>query len=250
MIKDNWKNIKKLFLISLSSLLLLGCAKKQEIQLYYNLDQNRSVGTHEIVRIDKIDNRHNVYKFRPFDRISMTIYGQPEYSTSKDGVLIDKRGYANLPIVGKIKVSNLSESRASAKIQRLIRKNIVDAIVVVENPDKKIYVIGDVNKPGPVKLVSGDIALIRAIGSAGGFRDTANKDVIYIVHKMGREAILERVSLSGINSLQDSFKYLVPGDIVYVAPNSIKLINMGPMQTLKVIGGAMAPFGTVKNIVD
>jgi polysaccharide export outer membrane protein len=242
--------MKKWLLISISSLLLIGCAKKQEIQMFYQLDENRTIGAHEVIKIERLDNRRKTYRFRPFDRITMTFYGQPEYSTPKEGVLIDRRGYAALPIVGRVRVAGLSESYASKKIQRLIRKSIVDAIVVVENPDKKVYVIGDVNKPGPIKLVSGDIALIRAIGSAGGFRDTANKDVIYIVHKRGREARLERVSLSGVSALQDSFKYLVPGDIVYVAPNSIKMINMGPMQTLQIIGGAMAPFGAVKSVVQ
>ena len=236
-------------LVGLSVVVFLaGCADKQELVLFHSLDQNRTVGTGGVVTSEVIENKRNVYRFRPFDKIAMTIYGQPEYSTPENGVLIDKRGYANLPMVGKVKVAGLSESKASAKIQRLVRKNIVDAIVTVENPDKKVFVIGDINKPGPVKLQSGDITLLRAISSAGGFRDSANKDVIYIIHKKGSEATLERVSLSGYNSLQDSFKNLVPGDIVYVAPNSAKLMEIGPVKTMQIVGSSVLPVATVHSL--
>ena len=238
----------KWLLVAISIVFMSGCVKKQEIELYHNLDEDRGVGVHEVISTEAISSKQSVYKFRPFDKIAMVIYGQPDYSTSPDGVLIDKRGYANLPMVGKVKVSGLSESRASSKVQKLVRKTIVDAIVTVENPDKKVFVIGDVNKPGPIKLRAGSIALLRAISSAGGFSDTANKDVIYIVHKAGKDATLERVSLTGLNSLQDSFKNLVPGDIVYIAPNSAKLIDMGPMKTIQIISGAILPVATVHSL--
>jgi polysaccharide export outer membrane protein len=240
--------MKKLLFFALAVVSITGCVKKQELVLFNHLDQNRTVGSHEVVSTELINTKHNVYKFRAADRIAMTIYGQPEYSTAKEGVLIDNRGYANLPMVGKVKVAGLSESKAASKIQALIRKNIVDAIVTVENPDKKVFVIGEINNPGPIKLQAGDITLLRAIGSAGGFKDSANKDVVYIMHKKGSEATLERVSLTGEYSLQDAFKSLVPGDIVYVAPTSAKLIEIGPMKTMQIISSSIVPVATIRGM--
>jgi len=230
--------------------LFFGCAKRQEVILYNSLDTNKTTGKDDFIRAVTIDSSHTVYRFRPFDRVAMVIYGQPEYSTPAQGVLIDKKGYANLPVVGKVKVAGLSESKATDKVQRLVRKDIVDAIVTVENPSKKVYIIGEINKPGSVKLDAGDITLLRAIGSAGGFRDTANKDTVYIVHKVKNKATLERVSLSGKNSLKNSFKKLVTGDIVYVAPTGVKLMEIGPVKTMQIIGQAMLPIATINNMSD
>jgi len=227
-----------------------GCASKQEIELFHQLDQNRSVGEHRLVATQNVHSRYYVYRFRPFDRLAVTVYGQPELSTPPGGVLIDAKGVASLPMIGAVSVGGLSESQASAKIQALMRKYVVDAVVVAENPDKKVFVIGDVNRPGPVKLSSGQIALLRAIGSAGGFRDTANRDTIYLVRNRNGKATLKRLSLSGEQSLRDAFETLIPGDIVYVAPNSAKIVNIGPMQTLKIIGDALSPFAAMKTITD
>jgi polysaccharide export outer membrane protein len=179
----------------------------------------------------------------------MTIYGQPESSTRPSGVLIDGAGYATLPIVGRIHVAGLNESSASRKIQRLVKRYDTEAIVIVENPNKTLFVIGDVKKPGTVKLTSGQITLLRAIGSAGGFQDTANRDVVYLVRQRGTTAKLTRLSLSSRRSLRDAFYVLVPGDIVYVAPNSAKMVELGPMSTLKIIMGSLAGVSAVKAIV-
>ena len=228
-----------------------GCASKNELELFHELDQNRSSkGENKYLSSSYVTKSNYVYRFRPLDRIAMIVYGQPEFSTPKEGVLIDRRGYAPLPVVGRVRVAGLSESEASRKLQSLIRRYVVDAVVVAENPQKQVFVIGDVKRPGPVRLLSGQMAMIRAIGSAGGFRDTANRDAIYLVRKKGNKATLTRLSLSGRESLKTSFLTLIPGDIVYVAPNTTKAVNMGPMQTLGIIGKALSPFAAAKTIIE
>ena len=233
----------------ISLVLLAGCASKNELELFHTLDQNRTEES-RVVATRGVGESSYVYRFRPFDRISMLVYGQPEYSTPKNGVLIDRRGYATLPVIGRVKVAGLSEAEAGRKIQRMIRKYVVDAVVVAENPQKLIYVIGNVRKPGPVKLQAGRIAMLRAIGAAGGFSDAANRQAVYLVRKKGGQARLTRLSLSGEESLQNAYITLIPGDIVYVAPNTIKTVNMGPMQTLGIIGRALTPFASTKALLE
>jgi len=233
--------------LAIVSILLLGCTSKQEIELFHQLDENRTKGEDKVVSINYINSSYQEYFFKPKDRILVTVFGYPDLQMPSSGVLIDSRGYAPIPLIGRVKVAGLSEERAAKKIERLFKKYRNDIVVNVENPNKEIYVIGEVNRPGPIKLMSGRKALLPAIASAGGFRDTANKDVVYVVKKYGDEVRLKRVSLTGKNSLSNSFIYLTNGDIVYVAPNTIKMINMGPIQTLKVIEGAMSPIGTINS---
>ena len=227
--------------------IVAGCASKQEIELFHQLDENRTKGVDKEVAVSYVSHKYREYFFKPKDRILVTVFDYPELQMPQSGVMIDSRGYAPIPLIGRIKVAGLSEEAAARKIERLFKKYRNDIVVNVENPNKEIYIIGEVNKPGPLKLVTGRKALLKAIASAGGFRDSANKDVVYIVKKYGDEVRLQRVSLTGKNSLKNSYIYLTTGDIVYVAPNSIKMINMGPMQTLKIIEGAMAPVGVIRS---
>jgi len=244
------REVKSIYSVLLVVMIgVVGCSSKSELELFHALDQNRTSQS-QLVTDQQVGQSSYVYRFRPFDRIAMLVYGQPEYSTPKAGVLIDRSGYATLPVIGRVKVAGLSEAEAGRKIQRLIRQYVVDAVVVAENPQKLVYVIGNVRKPGPVKIAAGQIAMLRAIGAAGGFSDAANREAVYLVRKKGGKARLTRLSLSGEDSLQNAYVTLIPGDIVYVAPNTIKTVNMGPMQTLGIIGRALMPFASTKTLVE
>ena len=147
--------------------LISGCVPKNEVEIFYALDKNKTK-ENQIVTYEEIESSNYIYKFKPFDRIAINVYNYPTYNTPPEGVLIDKRGYATLPIIGRVKVAGLTEYQASKKIQRLMRKEIVDVYVVAENPAKQIYIMGEVNNPGPYKLLRSQIALLKAIATAGG----------------------------------------------------------------------------------
>lgn len=230
---------------------MLGCSTKRELRLFNDLDQNQTeTNKTRILSSKKVLAKYSSYIIRPHDRLQVNVYGYQELNTPKSGILIDSSGRAILPLVGRVRVSGMTEASASQKIQRLMRGQISDIIVSVEVPNKVVYVIGDVTKPGSIKLSSGKIVLLRAIASAGGFKDTANKDTIYLVRQSKGKAKLIRLSMSSSDSLANAFKMLLPGDIVYVSPNSTKLINMGSMQTLKIIGSALSPFAAVNSLVN
>ena len=250
-LKEN-KNIGIAFA---SIIILSGCASKQELLLFNDLDANNTqVDSSEVLATETLTGTSHPYIIKPYDRLSIKIYGAFENDSNQmpeNGALVDEKGYVIVPIAGKVKVANLTESEASAKIQKKIRKTIVDAIVAVEVPNKTVYVLGDVKKPGPVKLTNGgEMPLLSAIGAAGGFMDTGAKNAIYVVRKEGSKAGLVKLSLSGQNSLTNSFKMLKPGDIVYVAPNSAKVTSMSKLEVLRAIGTGLTPITTAKALAD
>jgi len=242
-------------LIGYFSLILLiflfsGCASKKELLLFHDLDkENINADSSVVLSQERIKNIKKPYVIKKYDRVVVKIYGSFDSSissgTAPDGSsMIDENGYAILPIVGRVKLAGLTESQASIKIQKLMRKNIVDVIASVEVPNKVVYVIGDVNKPGAIKLYNGQTPLLSAISAAGGFKDTGSKESVYIVSQSDNRAKLTKISLSSINSLSNSFRMLNPGDIVYIAPNSAKTVKMSKLETMQMIGTAMSPIAT------
>jgi polysaccharide export outer membrane protein len=236
-------------LLSLAGVFVIsGCVPKKEVEIFHELDKNKTI-ENQIVTYEEVENKSYIYRFKPFDRIAVNVYNYPTYNTPPEGVLIDKRGYANLPIIGRIKVSGLTEEQASSKIQKLMRKEIVDIYAVAENPAKQVYIIGEVNKPGPYKMLRSQTDLLKAIATAGGFRDGANVNVIYILRKKGKEAKLQRLSLSGTLAVQNAYYQIIPGDIIYVMPNSAKKFNMTTGETIKMINSSVSPIGAAKAII-
>ncbi len=95
---------------------------------------------------------------------------------------VDAVGYITLPYIGKIRVSGMSTSRAEDDIKAAYISGgyykKIDVIVVAEAGT--YYVRGEVKRPG-VFLVSGDLTLVQAITSAGGYTDFAKPSKIKVI---------------------------------------------------------------------
>jgi polysaccharide export outer membrane protein len=91
--------------------------------------------------------------------------------------------------------------------------------------NNKVYVSGEVNKPGDIEI-PGRLTALEAIGQAGGFKDSAEAtNVVVIRTRYGKHygaAINMKEALSGKKT--QPF-YLRPGDIVYVPQTKIAQVN-------------------------
>ena len=240
----------KIIYLIFTIFLMGGCASKNELKLFHSIDNNQSNTRNHIVATTFVHSHYTSYKIKKYDRLMVNIYGDLELSIPKHGLLVDDTGRITLPVVGRLKVIGLSQTSASQKIQTAFRKYYTDIVVSAEVLNKQLFVIGDVGKPGIVPLPNERITLLRAIAHAGGFKNTANREAIYLVRKHGNRIRLTRLSLSGEASLKNAFQTLLPDDIVYIAPTSTKIINLNIVDTLKIIGAAMTPFAATKSFLE
>ncbi len=95
---------------------------------------------------------------------------------------VDEVGAVTLPLIGKIQVAGMSTSQAEDAIKAAYidggyyRK--IDVIVVADAGS--YYVRGEVKRPGSFK-VSGDITLVQAITTAGGYTDFARRTRVKVI---------------------------------------------------------------------
>jgi len=245
--------IKSIYtILALLIILLQGCVSKRELILFNNLEKNR---THhvdkELVEVVQLNSISSIYHIKKYDRINISIYGaKPELITPKNTFLVDYKGNITLPLIGSVKVAGLTEPDASNKIQKIYRKKYYKNLIFsLEVTKKEMYVIGEVKKPGAITLPNQRATLLKAIAKAGSFKDTANKDGIYLIRKKGNRAEVTRYSLSGNLAINNAFDTVLPNDIVYVAPNSIKLNNLKYKDALKLIGVGLYSIGTTKSLL-
>ncbi len=127
-------------------------------QLAISKAVNLAVGTYKIGPSDVLD-------------ITMRVKGDGE-TVNPLRVRVDRKGRVNLPLVGKVKLSNLEIEDAEDAIQKayvpdFYKEDIVH-IDVVSTKTTKVMVAGAVNVPGLVQLRSTQRNILYAIVRAGG----------------------------------------------------------------------------------
>ena len=197
------------------------------------------------------------YKIQPHDRISITMYNHPELGTTSvasqrqdvTGVLVNSKGNVRLPLVKTVHVAGLSQTAAQKKIEKAYGAYLEDAELYLEVLNKRAYILGEVNKPGEVRLFNEKTTLLQMLAQAGDLTDSANRHAIVVLKSRGNKVHTETVDLTSVNSLRMASLMIYPNDIVYVAPNNIKSINVGVNEinpSLRLISNILAPIVAVE----
>lgn len=239
-------------------LLLNGCAGQN-----YKLAQTEQAN---IAESKKLSDRSIEYRILPQDRLEVALYKDPAQggassysnelgqSMNEKGILVNTKGYIILPLVGKIKVSGLSQSEAADRITARYKKYLNTPSVYLEVLNKRIYVLGEVEKPGVVKLDREKMTLFEAIAFSGDLTDSAVRDNIIILSNDIKHGMqMRRVDLTNFDTMKYTSLMLRPNDIVYVQPNGWKEFKIAsdnftaPFETIAKIA---APFVTIKYLTD
>ncbi len=251
--------MKRVLLYVIVALAMAGCTTKEDFVLFH--DTNISTPDAQKNVLDLSSAPRYEYKIQPHDRISITMYNHPELGTTSaqsqrqdlTGVLVNSNGYLRLPLIKSIHVAGLSQTAAQKKVEKAYGAYLEDAELYLEVLNKRAYILGEVNNPGEVRLFNEKTALIQLIAKAGDLKDTANRHAIVILKARGKKVYTETVDLTGPNSIRMASLMIYPNDIVYVAPNDIKSINVGVNEinpSLQLISNILAPAVAVSYLSD
>lgn len=110
---------------------------------------------------------NNAYRLAPGDRITVTVFGQPELSGD---LVIDDAGTVTLPLTDPIEVKDLTLLECQKRIaERLANGILQDPSVSVRVAElRPLYVLGDVRLPGAYPFRYGS-TVRSAVALAGGF---------------------------------------------------------------------------------
>ena len=144
-------------------------------------------------------------------------YGQPRVL----GFLVDKDGYIDYPVLGKIQVEGLTRSDLRDLIkEKLISEGLLkDPIITVNFLNFKISVIGEVNRPGTFNVSGERITLLEALSMAGDLTIYGRRDRVAVKREMKDKSIILYHDLRSTEIFKSPCYYLQQNDIVYVEPN-------------------------------
>jgi polysaccharide biosynthesis/export protein len=232
------------------SFILAGCgAGRSDLAL---MQTDESIQTEAKVKVESIE-----YIIQPNDRLAVTIYKYPELtptSLNEKGTLVDSKGYISLPLIHRVKVAGYSQTSAARTIEKKYANFLTDPSLYLEVVNKRVYVLGEVNKQGPVTLDNEYMTVLQAITSAGGLTDAALRDEVYIVsHDSEKNMHMRKVDMTSFSALQASNLTVKPNDIIYVQPNSFKQFRVASndyLLPLDTITRLAQPFVTLKYLFD
>ncbi len=146
--------------------------------------------------------------------MSINVWKEPGVSGS---VLVRPDGKISLPLVADIEAAGSTPMNLSKAIATRLKDFIKDptvTVTVVGVNSKRIYMIGEIGRVGPLPLTPG-MSILQAIATAGGVSQYANSRHIYILRgppgkqqkiKFDYKRALKSGDMQGIT--------LVPGDTI------------------------------------
>jgi len=153
------------------------------------------------------------------DRLGVVFWREQDKSLSTD-VVVRPDGKISLPMLNDIPAVGLTPEQLATRVQQTAAKFIRDAVasvIVREIHSRKVYVIGEVGRPGAMEL-GADMNVMKALAQAGGFLEHAKRgDVVVVRTQDGREQRFKfnyKDVVKGKN-IEQNFR-LVPGDTILV----------------------------------
>ncbi|MDQ5988216.1 MAG: hypothetical protein CSYNP_03974 [Syntrophus sp. SKADARSKE-3] len=187
------------------------------------------------------------YKIGGYDVLSVIVY--EEKDLSRENVRVTADGYITFPLIGRLKVSDLTTTEIERLISKLLAEKdyLIDAhvsVLVVKYEGRKFSALGAVSNPGPYPLQARE-RILDGISKAGGLasvRQTGGREepqsqegmIIRTLNagKANEKKIVINFDLQGLlkGRDQNSNIFLAENDVLYI-PSADFFYIIGEVKT-------------------
>jgi polysaccharide export outer membrane protein len=154
------------------------------------------------------------------DIFEVRVFQEPELS----GIFqVGPQGDIVFPLCRKVVVGGLTANATAEALRTCLAdgylRNPQVSVLVKEYNSKKVFVFGEVQKPGTFLFEDG-MSVVQAITLAGGFTRNASQNSTSVTRHVAGEEVKVKVNVQDIALGKAPNVLLEPGDIVYV-PESL-----------------------------
>jgi protein involved in polysaccharide export with SLBB domain len=174
------------------------------------------------------------YRLYPGDELEVQVPSAPELTKT---VVVQQDGRVSLPLLTSVMVADRSVDEAEAIIARAYSSQLLrpEVIINVRSAPLKVFVGGEVDKPG-VYDMPGDINALQAVIMAGGFKTSAKQNQVVIIRRSsGGRAMMRTADLRrGIRDASDTDAVpLRRFDVVYVPRSNVAEVGLFVQQYIR-----------------
>jgi polysaccharide export outer membrane protein len=192
-----------LLVVSVAALALVGCTRRSAARLE----------APPAVQV-------NASTLGPGDVLEVRVYREPELS----GIYqVGSEGDVVFPLCQRVVVNGLTPNGAADRFRDCLAAGFMRdpqvSVVVKEYNSKKVFVFGEVQKPGTFVYQDG-MSIVQAVTVAGGFTRTAAQNATSVTRRVKGQEVRMKVNVQDIALGKAPNFTLEPGDIVFV-PESL-----------------------------
>ena len=139
-------------------------------------------------------------------------------SAAATGILVNKEGYIEYPVLGQIKIAGLTIFQAQDSVRKEASKYVADVVVRVRMLNFRFTVLGEVNGEQTVTSTNTRLTMSEAIGLAGGLGELADRSLVKIVRQKGDSTEIYYVNLLEEKFIESEHYYVQQNDVIIVPP--------------------------------
>ncbi|MEG1573658.1 MAG: polysaccharide biosynthesis/export family protein [Bacteroidales bacterium] len=136
--------------------------------------------------------------------------------------LVDNNGEITFPVLGRIKISGMTNKEAENYLRGRIEAYVKDPIVTLNVLNSKITIMGEVNAPGIYYLDKERVSIVNALGQAGDLTIQGKRTNVLLVREEDGKRSFHRIDLTKPDIFTSPCYYVKKNDFIYVEPNKEK----------------------------
>ncbi|MHB8877755.1 MAG: polysaccharide biosynthesis/export family protein [Myxococcaceae bacterium] len=150
------------------------------------------------------------------DLVEVRVFQEADLSNA---FRVSPEGTIDFPLCGKVRLSGMTSSQAADALTRCLQAGYLKkpqvSVLIREYNSKKVYIFGEVHKPGTYPYDE-HMTIIQAVTLAGGFTKLAAKNNVNVTRLIETQEKKIRVPVEDIGVGREKNFMLQPGDIVFV----------------------------------
>ncbi|WP_221394613.1 polysaccharide biosynthesis/export family protein [Dyadobacter sp. NIV53] len=152
------------------------------------------------------------------------------YDQSSDnpvtGYLVNQNGEITLPLIGNLKVTDLSIFQLQEKMNQLLQTYYKDPVVSIRLLNFKVSIFGDVQRPDVYTLQNTRTTITQALSLAGDLNITAIRSNITLIREENGKRHYIPLDLTSKKIFSSPYYYLKNNDEIYVQPDRTKYASV------------------------
>ena len=144
-----------------------------------------------------------------------------------NGYKVDSSGEIDLPLLGPIKVMDLTANQISSLLEEKLKSFVVNPAVKTTILNFKFSVLGEVKNPQTFSLIGDKISIIQAIGMAGDLTINGDRSNITLLREVNGNFESTLIDLTSFDITSSAYYNLRQNDVIYVRPNLAKVKSSG-----------------------
>ncbi len=182
-------------------------------------------------------------------RGDLVVQGNPKLMAH----VVDQQGYIELPVLGKINVLGKTTDEVEQAIRERVAATVRDPYVNVQLLSFYVDVMGEVKQPQRIKVDKKQFTVLDALATCGDLTEYGLRDGVVVIRHEGAQTTYHHLNLADTQIFNSPYFYLQQNDVVYVAPNRIRIDNSKYNQNnafkLSVISTVVSAVSVVASLV-